>query len=299
MIFREVNLRASEQVRRNDKKVQLLEQKEKNKEIIKNIKRKCEEISSEIKKSKKSIEKTRLQLSDHYHLLLYEGLDFRGEGLITLIKNIWSIGMDVDISFMPTYLDTALVDFLFTAAHQTLELAAIKKLVDEEKGKFSVDLDSCHARDSDFFSTRVENQPPKTEAENPFTKKFMEIHKRKGSADERKPTLKEMEVKLKGRKPFPSQIITHFTTLEKIKYIYSKMESKISEARRKEIERITKEFIVNDYGKKFNVGIETILSAICGDADKNSEIVLFTKMEKGYHDDLKKARLYTTYKTDI
>ncbi len=49
----------------------------------------------------------------YYHTLLYEGLDSRKEGLIWIIKGIWLLGRNVNVSKMPPFLDSYGIEFLF------------------------------------------------------------------------------------------------------------------------------------------------------------------------------------------
>ena len=55
---------------------------------------------------KKNLYIIRKNLINSYHLKLYEGLDFHGEGLPSIIKDIWNLGVNVNVSFMPSYLGT-------------------------------------------------------------------------------------------------------------------------------------------------------------------------------------------------
>ena len=64
----------------------------------KNLKLERREIKSKINENKKHLIKL-------YHISLYEGLDFRYEGLSNVIRAIWNMGEDVDIKYMPSYLD--------------------------------------------------------------------------------------------------------------------------------------------------------------------------------------------------
>jgi len=75
----------------------------------KNLKLERNEIKSKINENKKHLIKL-------YHISLYEGLDFRYEGLSNVIRAIWNMGEDVDIKYMPSYLDKLLINFLFEHA---------------------------------------------------------------------------------------------------------------------------------------------------------------------------------------
>jgi len=54
----------------------------------------------------------------HYHKLLLEGLDTRSEGLTWVIKAIWSLGSNVIMSYLPTFLDELAIRFLFKVSRE-------------------------------------------------------------------------------------------------------------------------------------------------------------------------------------
>ena len=140
IIFQHQNFLASEQIKRNERKSKLLEEKEENLKILQNLREKLYEVKKEIKNirdNKKIIQK---QLGDHYHLLLFEGINLKNEGLSYIIKKIWDIGMNVDISFMPPFLDKGCIDYLFTATKRIIEINKMKQTIIEYKAKFALDL---------------------------------------------------------------------------------------------------------------------------------------------------------------
>jgi hypothetical protein len=107
--------------RENDLK-NLKDIKEEKKIEKENLKMKLQDIDDNIKSHKEELENIKNKLLLHYHLLLSEGLDTRGEGLVWIIKSIWNLGENVNISYMPNYLDEKCIDFLFSIAHKDYEL---------------------------------------------------------------------------------------------------------------------------------------------------------------------------------
>lgn len=86
---------------------------------------------------KKELYKIRKQLINSYHLKLYEGLDFHGESLVGIIKDIWNLGVNVNINFMPSYLDGQAIDFLFKKAHNSIELNKIRQVIKDNESELS------------------------------------------------------------------------------------------------------------------------------------------------------------------
>ena len=71
-----------------------------------------------------------------YHTTLFEGLDFRGEGLARVIVNIWNLGANIDMNFIPTYLDRHSTEFLFKKARQIIDMTKIKELIEQKEKDF-------------------------------------------------------------------------------------------------------------------------------------------------------------------
>ena len=80
------------------------------------------------------------KLMEHYETLLYKGRDVRNEGLIWIIKSIWSLGRNVPMSFIPTFLDFSSIEFLFKFAHKSIKLENYKKLLNDFKKKLQIKL---------------------------------------------------------------------------------------------------------------------------------------------------------------
>ena len=95
-------------IRTNELLIQLQEKKNNLNDITKNLKTKIKE--------------NKINLIKLYHLSLYEGLDFRYEGLSSVIRAIWNLGVEVDMNYMPKYLDKILVNFLFEHAKMVIKV---------------------------------------------------------------------------------------------------------------------------------------------------------------------------------
>ena len=87
------------------------------------LKKKKKEITEEIKlleENKKKInlenEEMKIKLYNHYLRLLKEGEDSRSDGLSWIIKEIFSLGKNVLISYLPKFLDEYGIAFLFQQA---------------------------------------------------------------------------------------------------------------------------------------------------------------------------------------
>ncbi len=63
---------------------------------------------------KTEVDILREEQSEHFHRLLALGADTRQEGLVWIVKEIWRLGRNVNLTRLPTYLDESAVEFLFS-----------------------------------------------------------------------------------------------------------------------------------------------------------------------------------------
>ena len=63
--------------------------------------------------------------------------------------------------------------------------------------------------------------------------------------------------------------------------------------KRKELNRLFKEFFINDYQNKFHVVIETVIGALVGENKRDHEMVKYAKMKKDYFDNIRYIQYYT------
>ena len=277
-------------------------------------------------KAKKNLYEVRKNLINSYHLKLYQGLEFKGEGLSTLIKEIWNLGVNVNIEFMPTYLDWPAIEFLFKKARQSIELNNLRQILKENevelsyylkewkkndkeinkmllnKNRFGINNninnnendDNKNNLESEFFKTKISDISISYLDPYPKTKQFMINYKKKH------PNLFNRDLPSSHFKNIPFKSLNIPLTIsekskhiEKLKYL---LEIKIEQNKRKdknEVERIQKEFIKNNYKEKYQVNVETVFGALFGEEKKNEMLIYYTKLEKEYRDGKKIIQFHT------
>ena len=295
---------------RQEKINALNENIQKEEETLKGLETQLNELVEKCKIKKKEIYTLRKKLFDIYHINLYEGLNFRGDGLTTLIRAIWNLGVNVDTNYMPSYLDPECINYLFERAKRLIEIAKMRQLIDENnkefidslaqwrkttnennKGEESSD-DGKNDTDSQLFQTGLMNQRNYMD-KYPKSKQFMEDYKKKHHID----CEDEDTIALNKGKSYniPLRILEKHKNVEKLKYLLQKLISENDNKERKEIGRLSKEFITNNYGKKYNVSIEVLIGALCGDERKDDEIILFSRLQKEYRDGKKLIQFYSNF----
>jgi len=294
---------------RENKKQNYIEIKEKNKEQIKILEEEKNKIKEEIYNIKKIIQKKKTELSDFYHLNLFEGLDFRNGGLINIIKNIWNLGLDVDISYMPSYLDRESIDYLFTKAKTTIEINKLKNFIQQTNLNYfnnlkeSVKINNKKENEDDddetIFKTLVSNRLINHNSIldlYPKTKAFILQYESIKLKNEEKIQFNNVHVVFKKR--LSKEALIGYKNIENLKELLNELENDLREDEKKEIYRISYNFANYEYEKKYNVGIETYMAAICGEDKKDESILVYSKIIKENKDNFKKIKFYSTFKCE-
>lgn len=61
---------------------------------------------------KQELTKLREEQSEHYHKLLSQAVDTRQEGVVWIVKAIWGLGRNLNLSRIPRYLDSQAISYL-------------------------------------------------------------------------------------------------------------------------------------------------------------------------------------------
>ena len=151
-------------------------------QVIKNYKSTIKKIEDEINSLNKELTELREQEHDivqklmkHFQALLFNGRDTRNEGLVWIIKAMWSLGKNVPMQFIPTFLDFKSIEFLFKLANKSIELDNKKKLLNEQKKELNIKLHRLY-----YFKDNNKNE------KNVFNKKLIS---KKNLNDKRKSSL--------------------------------------------------------------------------------------------------------------
>ena len=282
--------------KKRDDKQKLLAKKIEEEEIkLKDLEKKYTELLEQCKQKKSLVYKARNQLLNIYHLELFEGLNFRTDGLASLIRAIWNIGVNVDINYMPNYLDKSSIDFLFDKARRLIKISEMRQIIEENEKDFEDSVnawkknseENCKGAneektDESFFKTGVMGNYNYMN-KYPNSKKFMADYNKKYFSKR-----DSIEIKLsKNKKLFksrniPISIIEKHNKIEKLKILLNNLLEKNDNIEKKEIERLCREFITNDYKEKYHVSVEVIMGALCGEEKRNEAITAFAKYLKEY-----------------
>ena len=335
----EMNKKMNKEFEKKNKLILFRQKREKKKKLLReNILDKEElklKLQSELTKKKSELTKVkedflsvRDNLINRYHIKLYEGISFHNEGLPSIIKEIWKLNAEVDINFMPSYLDPQSIQYLFQRARQSMVINHIRQEIKEAENDFIFNLKEWRNDDDDdefdinenkrnnnkFFnlrdknknknSTFDENELFKTKISDisvsylepyPKTKQFIIDYRRNHPQKFRKemPKLKYKNLKFKSY-DIPPRIIEKNKKIDKLKFILEITLKQNELNDKREVERLNKEFTLNNYGEKYKVNVETLFGAIFGDK-KNEMLIYYSRLEKDLRDNNKLIQFHTKY----
>ena len=224
-------------------------------ELLKKLQEKKLGMNEHTKELKNKIKENKINLIKLYHISLYEGLDFRYEGLSSVIRAIWNLGVEVDIKYMPKYLDKILINFLFEHAKLVIEINNWRKQLDISREKFMKKLEewkkdniggnkytlnsqrsSSNNSDVDIFKTKLDNKNNKAFGKSD---KFMKNYYNKYSHlidNKEKNELNEYrQSRLENRIMLPKKFIEEYNLIEKGKIIMENLQNKMRKMEKNEI----------------------------------------------------------------
>ena len=258
---------------------------------IANIRQVIKGLREKIENNKKELKQIRNKLIVHYHKLLIEGNDVRNNGIVWIILAIWNLDAEIIIDYFPDYLDEISINYLFLIARKNIELRFIDIKINEVRQKIKLNREREKNQDynNDTFKTELNQKQvlmPIRDNKNKVTLKsrsslsYNEINTFKNIINN--------IVLPHIIDPDNQELMNVIRNLESKK---EEMKNIIEEERKKEIDRIHKEFLYNNYENRFKTTIEILLKALVGTDSYNNEINNLIFKEKGIVADIKKTRI--------
>ena len=208
------------------------------------------------------------------------------------------------MSFMPNFLDSESIDYLFKLALKQNSLEALIK----KKLEVKIKLKKKIFTKSHFLKSQEDND----DNEDNVEKTNEIINNNKSLSVKAKLVLRlEKETKLLERgkkKDVYRDLVKKFKGSEnKFEiinmpeiFMIKKLENKIKKAReellelkRNEINRIIKCFLENNYENKYHTNIETVLAALIGEDEKDTEMNRYNIAKKNYFASIRQIRFYS------
>ena len=331
----EANKKKEKQFEKLNKLIIYKQQREDKKKYLKELiyeqEKKKQELENELinkknlcNKYKKEVDIIKKELINSYHLKLYEGLISHNEGLSSIIKDIWNLGVNVDVKFMPTYLDDLSIAFLFQRAKHSIEIAKIRQVITMNEKELTLFLKEWKLNnveinntlnkksnkgfynkndehkntinsinEKELFKTKISDMSISYLDPYPKTKEFIIEYKKKHPQLFQK-DLPEVDVKnLKFKSlNIPSKILEKNKNIEKMKYLLGLKIDQNKQKDKNEVQRLNKEFTKNNYQEKYKINVENLFGALFGDK-KNEMLIYYSKLEKEFRDGKRTIQFHT------
>ena len=301
------------------------EKKAENEKNLKQFKEDIEQINKELKKIREELsnlkekENTSAQkLMRHYESLLYQGRDTRNDGLIWIIKSMWKLGKNVPMQYIPKFLDFHAIEFLFKLANKSIELENSKNLLNKNKKDLTLKIHKLYfinnehntesnnftkkqfggksKRTSLLFKTNLIKKNSilkRSVSQTNIIKTYIHSSVDDEQRDQEKNTFKEiLKFYEKRNNNYEIEKMEGMGRIEDLQNKIKIIENEIVELKNKEIMRIFKQFVENDYQHRYHVTIDVVLAALLGEHMKNIEVNKFAKFKKEYLENLKNIRFY-------
>jgi len=329
--FEQLNKLILYKQQRDDKRKNLMEMLDEKENIKKELEKDLVIKREQCNQVKKEVHNIRKKLLNIYHIKLYEGVDYGKEGLISIIKDIWNLGVNVDTNYMPTYLDDDSIEFLLNKANHSIEISKIRKVISDNEKEYTSYLKEWKMnsteistlmnnrnnmafpnannlqknemkssyKDDDLFKTKISDISISYLDSYPRTKEFMIKYKRRHPQlfykDIHESDFKYMKIKSLN---IPVKILEKNKHIEKLKCLLNMKIEQNKQNDKLEVERLNKEFIKNQYKEKYKVNVETLFGALFG--DKTNEMLnYYSKLEKEFKEGKKIIQFHTKLKIKI
>ena len=329
--FEQLNKLMIYKQQRDDKRKNLMEMINEKENIKKELENDLIIKREQCNQLKKDVYNIRKKLLNIYNIKLYEGLDYGKEGLISIIKDIWNLGVNVDTNYMPTYLDDDTIEFLFNKANHSIEISKIRKVISDNEKEYTSYLKEWKInsteistlinkrnnmafpnsnfeqkngmkssyKEDDLFKTKISDISISYLDSYPRTKEFMIKYKRRHPQLFHK-EIPEFDFKYMKYKSLniPAKILEKKKHIEKLKCLLNMKIEQNKQNDKLEVERLNKEFIKNQYKEKYKVNVETLFGALFGEK-KNEMLNYYSKLEKEFKEGEKIIQFHTKYKIKI
>jgi hypothetical protein len=267
------------------------------------------EIMKEIKEINEKIEKIREkknlksdELYYHYLSILKEGTDTRSEGLSWIIKEIYILGKEIMISYLPDFLDELCIVFIFKQAKINLELNKLENKIEKTRLELkNIGLKNINNKNlnNPFFTSENKeklnfdtyDQFKLRRDQNAVNAKITNL----SNSNLIPPVLKLRDVQEIVKK---SEIHISQNQMERLIKYFSlcKRRDEIKEfqdkLKKKEMNRIFEEYLKNDYFQRFKVEKNVVLSALIGEDNILPELNKQMRETKKYFDNLKSIGMH-------
>lgn len=210
---------------------------------------------------------------NHFRSLLSEGKDTRNEGLIWIIKSLWSLGEDVIPEHFPTFLDEQSIEVILYLAQKTLEIDGLNS----ELGTFTGHKDTHSAQN--YTEDRWNNIKSRLAQLKNISRTKYAVHQYNRKSKERLVFWKSSKqpFQIDSENAFRNTVLSDLLAIEqKIQFV----RECINSAQEEELKRIAHECFINKYDLKHKISMKDLISSIVGFENVDRNMTIISKQQK-------------------
>jgi hypothetical protein len=237
--------------------------------------------------------------------------------LIWIIKAIWNLGEKVMASYLPSFLDESSISYLFNYAGRDVEMNKVKKKLDDVRLFMKIKREKIKLNEKNLKNFKSSNSLGAThytfktgldsnegglfedrselgdfEITSDIIKYLIDKYKRENNLFDENLNVKKIQDMLKNRAELGEDKIEYIRSVQDIEAQLRSLQNDMQIMRRKELDRINKEFYTNDYERRYKINLEGIISALIGEDNTPNEYAKQIRDQKTYYKKLEGLRSY-------
>ncbi len=111
--------------------------------------------------------------------------------------------------------------------------------------------------------------------------------------------IKRVETYLNTKEKLDKNTVEILGNINSLESVYNQRKKELQLMKKSQLDRISKEFLVSDYGRRFNTSLRKVVSAIVGEENLTTELIRQSRQEKEYFENIKKTQFFNFYENKL
>lgn len=220
-------------------------------------------------------------------------------------------------SYLPSFLDETSISYLFDYAGREVEMNKIKKKLDDVRLFMKIKREKIKLNEKNLKNYKRENSLGAThytfktgldsndggllddrselgdfEITSDIIKYLIDKYRKENNLFDENLNLKKIQDMIQNRAELGDDKIEYIRSVQNLEAQLRSLENDMQVMRRKELDRINKEFYTNDYERRYKISLEGIISALIGEDNTPNEYAKQIRDQKIYYKKLEGLRSY-------
>ncbi len=110
---------------------------------------------------------------------------------------------------------------------------------------------------------------------------------------------KKVETYLNSKQKLDKNTTEILGKINSLELVYNQKKKELQSMKKSQLDRISKEFLVSDYGRRFNTTLRKVVSAIVGEENLSTELMRQARQEKDYFENIKRTQFFNFYENKL